>query len=45
MNVNENPRPPLPRFDAEAATQKVHMVEDAWNTGSSKNFGRFMVIE
>jgi len=32
MNAIENPRPPLPPFDAEAAAQKVRMAEDAWNT-------------
>jgi nuclear transport factor 2 (NTF2) superfamily protein len=32
MNTIENPRPPLPPFDADAATKKVRMAEDAWNT-------------
>ena len=32
MSVIESPRPPLPPFDAESATQKVRMAEDAWNT-------------
>ena len=32
MNTPENPRPPFPPFDVEAATQKVRMAEDAWNT-------------
>lgn len=32
MNAIEAPRPPLPPFDAETATQKVRMAEDAWNT-------------
>ena len=27
-----NTRPPLPPFNAETATQKVRMAEDAWNT-------------
>ena len=26
------PRPPLPPFTVETATQKVRMAEDAWNT-------------
>jgi nuclear transport factor 2 (NTF2) superfamily protein len=26
------PRPPLPPFDVETATQKVRLAEDAWNT-------------
>jgi nuclear transport factor 2 (NTF2) superfamily protein len=29
--VPENPRPPLPPFDREAALKKVRMAEDAWN--------------
>jgi len=32
MNTTENPRPPLPPFDAASAAQKVRMAEDAWNT-------------
>ena len=32
MSEQEKPRPPLPPFDAEAATQKVRLAEDAWNT-------------
>ena len=28
----EAPRPPLPPFTAETATQKVRMAEDAWNS-------------
>jgi len=32
MTTTENPRPPLPPFDAAAAAQKVRMAEDAWNT-------------
>jgi uncharacterized protein len=28
----ENPRPPLPPFDREAAIRKVRLAEDAWNT-------------
>ena len=27
----ENPRPPLPPFDAETAARKVRLAEDAWN--------------
>jgi nuclear transport factor 2 (NTF2) superfamily protein len=27
----ENPRPPVPPFDREAAMKKVRMAEDAWN--------------
>jgi hypothetical protein len=27
----ENPRPPLPPFDAESAAKKVRLAEDAWN--------------
>jgi uncharacterized protein len=32
MNGLEQPRPPFPPFDAESASQKVRMAEDAWNT-------------
>jgi nuclear transport factor 2 (NTF2) superfamily protein len=32
MSTAENPRPPLPPFDAETAAQKVRMAEDAWNS-------------
>jgi nuclear transport factor 2 (NTF2) superfamily protein len=32
MNPVENPRPPLPPFTLETATQKVRMAEDAWNS-------------
>jgi uncharacterized protein len=31
MSAPENPRPPLPPFDATSAAQKVRMAEDAWN--------------
>lgn len=30
--ISENPRPPLPPFDAESAALKVRMAEDAWNS-------------
>jgi uncharacterized protein len=29
--ATENPRPPLPPFDREAAIRKVRLAEDAWN--------------
>jgi nuclear transport factor 2 (NTF2) superfamily protein len=32
MSVSTAARPPLPPFTREAATQKVRMAEDAWNT-------------
>jgi nuclear transport factor 2 (NTF2) superfamily protein len=32
MSTAEQPRPPLPPFNAETATRKVRMAEDAWNT-------------
>lgn len=32
MSAAENPRPPLPPFDARTAAQKVRLAEDAWNT-------------
>jgi nuclear transport factor 2 (NTF2) superfamily protein len=32
MNMTDQPRPPLPPFDAPAATLKVRLAEDAWNT-------------
>ena len=32
MSEQENPRPPLPPFDAPSAAQKVRIAEDAWNT-------------
>jgi nuclear transport factor 2 (NTF2) superfamily protein len=28
----ENPRPPLPPFDAEGAAKKARAAEDAWNS-------------
>jgi len=31
MSTTEPPRPPLPPFDTETATQKVRLAEDAWN--------------
>jgi nuclear transport factor 2 (NTF2) superfamily protein len=34
MSEQEQPRPPLPPFDAASAAQKVRMAEDAWNTRS-----------
>jgi nuclear transport factor 2 (NTF2) superfamily protein len=32
MSTTENPRPPLPPFDAETAARKVRLAEDGWNT-------------
>jgi nuclear transport factor 2 (NTF2) superfamily protein len=32
MSSTESPRPPLPPFDAEGATRKVRLAEDAWNS-------------
>lgn len=32
MSTVEQPRPPLPPFTTETATQKVRAAEDAWNT-------------
>ena len=32
MSEQEQPRPPLPPFNAETAVLKVRMAEDAWNT-------------
>ena len=32
ISTTENPRPPLPPFDADAAAKKVRMAEDAWNS-------------
>jgi nuclear transport factor 2 (NTF2) superfamily protein len=32
MSPTENPRPPLPPFNAETAAQKIRLAEDAWNT-------------
>lgn len=32
MSTPENPRPPLPPFDATTAAQKARMAEDAWNS-------------
>ena len=32
MASSDPARPPLPPFDAETATQKVRLAEDAWNT-------------
>lgn len=36
MSTIENPRPPLPPFNAETAAQKVRMAEDAWNNRDPK---------
>jgi uncharacterized protein len=36
MSASEQARPPLPPFDAETATQKVRLAEDAWNTRDPK---------
>ena len=36
MSSSEQARPPLPPFDAETATQKVRLAEDAWNTRDPK---------
>ena len=32
MSHTDEPRPPLPPFDLEAAEKKVRMAENAWNT-------------
>ena len=32
MSTTENPRPPFPPFNAESATKKIRLAEDAWNT-------------
>ena len=32
MTTTEQPRPPLPPFDAASAALKVRLAEDAWNT-------------
>lgn len=32
MSTSEDPRPPLPPFDADGAARKVRLAEDAWNT-------------
>jgi len=32
VNEPEQPRPPLPPFDADSASRKVRLAEDAWNT-------------
>ena len=32
MSTTEQPRPPLPPFTTETATQKVRMAEDTWNS-------------
>jgi len=31
MSSSENPRPPMPPFDAQTAAHKVRLAEDAWN--------------
>jgi uncharacterized protein len=31
MNPQQQPRPPLPPFNADTAAQKVRLAEDAWN--------------
>ena len=32
MNINTDPRPPVPPFTYETANLKVRMAEDGWNT-------------
>jgi uncharacterized protein len=32
MTTPENPRPPVPPFDRDAAMKKVRLAEDAWNS-------------
>ncbi len=32
MSSSEEPRPPLPPFDADGAARKVRLAEDGWNT-------------
>src|SRR6202011_4260543 len=32
MTTPENPRLPIPPFDRDAATKKVRLAEDAWNS-------------
>ena len=32
MNASASPRPPLPPFTLETATQKVRLAEDGWNS-------------
>jgi uncharacterized protein len=34
MSIPNQPRHPLPPFDAESASKKVRMAEDAWNSRS-----------
>nr|WP_297348421.1 nuclear transport factor 2 family protein [uncultured Glaciecola sp.] len=36
MNINEDPRHPLPPFTAETAAQKVRVAEDGWNSRNSQ---------
>lgn len=36
MNAPTEPRPPLPPFTRETATQKVRMAEDGWNSRDPK---------
>lgn len=36
MFDEENPRPPFPPFDREAAETKIQKAEDAWNTKDPK---------
>ena len=44
MSSTENPRPPLPPFDAETAAKKARMAEDAWNSPNSRKiFGPFLI--
>ena len=37
MSASENSRPPFPPFTLDAATQKVRMAEDAWNSRDPVN--------
>jgi nuclear transport factor 2 (NTF2) superfamily protein len=38
MTTPENPRPPVPPFDRDAAMKKVRPAEDAWNSRDPEKY-------
>jgi nuclear transport factor 2 (NTF2) superfamily protein len=41
----ENPRPPLPPFDRDAAVKKVRLAEDAWNSRNPEKVAMAYTLE
>lgn len=45
MQQGEEPRPPLPPFDEEAARQKVKLAQDAWNTRDPEKVSKAYTVD